>query len=135
MKRLSGALSKIFRVVFSWKVLLAVPVILIIVSCSGESDEFARKKLDTILKDDLSAILEGVSDSALIDNPRYELVFYKTYDEGNYSKKAIADFYFMKKIPVKIVRKYRYHVKSRMWDRYYNEYSFINDSAKTEKGE
>ncbi|NLE01050.1 MAG: hypothetical protein GX640_14380 [Fibrobacter sp.] len=107
---------------------------LVLVSCSGESDEFARKKLDSILKDDLTAILEDVPDSALLEKPYYELVDYKTYDKGNYSKKAVADFYFMKNIPVKIVRKYRYHVNTRMWDRYYNEYSFYSDSTDTKKG-
>lgn len=102
-------------------------------SCSGESDEMARKKLDVILKDDLKAILEGIPDSVLIENPRYEIVFYKQYDKGDYTKKAVADFYFLKKIQKKVVRKYRYHVGKRMWDRYFNEYSSYSDSSGSAK--
>ncbi len=98
------------------------------ISCSGESDELARKKLDAILQSDLKAIQEGIPDSALLESPRYEVVFYKQYDSGDYTKKAIADFYFLKNIKKKVVRKYRYHVGKRMWDRYFNEYCTYSDT-------
>ena len=62
-------------------------LILVQISCSGESDELARKKLEVILKDDLKAITDGIPDSALMENPRYEIVFYKQYDGGIIPKK------------------------------------------------
>ncbi|HEX3018788.1 MAG TPA: hypothetical protein VHP36_00730 [Chitinispirillaceae bacterium] len=102
-------------------------------SCSGESDELARKKLETILKDDLKTIAEGIPDSALMANPRYEIVFYKQYKAWDYSKKAVADFYFLKNINKKVIRKYRYHTGKRMWDRYFNEYSSYSDSISGSK--
>lgn len=109
--------------------LLIATAFLLLISCSGESDEKAREKLEVILKGDLDAIIEGINPQNLIDKPYYDLVLYKTYDEGNYSKRAVADFYFLKDVNVKIVRKYRYHRVHRMWDRYFNEYSFLSDTT------
>ncbi len=108
-------------------------LILAQISCSGESDEFARKKLEVILKDDLQAITDGIPDSALMESPRYEIVFYKQYDAWDYSKKAVVDFYFLKNIEKKIVRKYRYQTGKRMWDRYFNEYSSYSHSDSSSK--
>jgi hypothetical protein len=100
-----------------------------LLSCSGnESSEIIRKKLDVILSDDLNAIIEDVSSEGLIEHPCFDLVFYEEYKEGNYSQKAVANFYFLKSINAKIVRKYRYYQKNRMWERYYNEYSFTSDT-------
>lgn len=108
-------------------------LVLIQISCSGESDELARKKLEVILKDDLKAITDGIPDSALMENPRYEIVFYKQYNAWDYSKKAIVDFYFLKNVEKKIVRKYRYQTGKRMWDRYFNEYSSYSLSDSSSK--
>ncbi|NLP02210.1 MAG: hypothetical protein GX089_06930 [Fibrobacter sp.] len=108
---------------------LFIAVIPLTTGCSGESDELARKKLEVILKDDLEAILEGVADTALLPEPYYDLVSYKLYDEGKYSKKAEVDFYFLKSVNVKIVRKYRYLRSKRMWERYFNDYSLLPDKA------
>ena len=108
-------------------------VALVFISCSGESDEKAREKLEVILNDDLKAIIEGVDSKSLIDEPYYEMVRYQKYDEGNYSKRAVVDFYFLKDVNVKIIRKYRYHRVHRMWDRYFNEYSFLSDTSDTNR--
>lgn len=113
------------------KILVILCIAFIQISCSGESDELSRKKLEIILESDLKAILEGIPDSALTENPKYELVFYKQYDSGDYTKKAVADFYFLKNVKKKIVRKYRYHVGKRMWDRYFNEYSSYSDTLES----
>ena len=110
---------------------LLITVALVFISCSGESDEKAREKLEVILNDDIKAIIEGVDSQNLIDEPYYDMVLYQNYDEGNYSKRAVADFYFLKDVDVKIIRKYRYHRVHRMWDRYYNEYSFLPDTSDT----
>ncbi|NLW33473.1 MAG: hypothetical protein GXY77_18655 [Fibrobacter sp.] len=110
---------------------LLVTVALVFISCSGESDEKAREKLKVILNDDLKAIIEGIDSKNLIDEPYYDLVRYQNYDEGNYSKRAVVDFYFLKDVNVKIIRKYRYHRVHRMWDRYFNEYSFLSDTSDT----
>lgn len=108
-------------------------LVLMQISCGGESDELARKKLEVILKDDLEAITDGIPDSALMDNPRFEIVFYKQYDAWDYSKKAVVDFYFLKNIEKKVVRKYRYQTGKRMWDRYFNEYSSYSHSDSSSK--
>ncbi len=118
----------------NWIKISALSLLILVVplsgiSCSGESDEAAKKKLEVILEDDLKVILEGIPDTALIEKPYYNLFSYKQYEKGNYSKKAEADFFFMKSVHVKIVRKYRYHRSKRMWERYYNEYGFISENA------
>lgn len=117
------------RSVISQVYLLIAIGLLMVISCSGESDKKAREKLNVILKDDLESIIEGIDPQNLIENVHYDLVSYKTYDEGKYSKLAVADFYFLKNVNVKIVRKYRYHMVHRMWDRYFNEYSFLSDTT------
>jgi hypothetical protein len=103
---------------------LCAVIALLVASCD-ESDAVIKGKLDVILADDLVAILDSVSPSALIDKPYYELVSYKEYDEGAYSRMAVADFYFLKPLAgvvKKIRRKYRYHRRMGMWDRYHNKY-------------
>lgn len=102
---------------------------LFFIGCSGEDEAAVQKKLAVICKDDLHAIVDSLPAESLIGKPYYSLVFYKMYDEADYSRKAIADFYFFKKVHVKIVRKYRYHRSRRMWDRYSNEYVFLPDTT------
>jgi hypothetical protein len=114
------------RVRFS--IILPVFLLPLFVFCQKESEGLIKQKLTVILKDDLKAICEGISKENLLEKPNYNLVFYKSYDKGLYTRKAVVDFYFLKKVNVKIVRKYRYYGSKRMWDRYYNEYSFLSDS-------
>jgi hypothetical protein len=97
---------------------------ILLISCD-ESDAVIRGKLDVILADDLVAIVDSVAAAALIDKPYYDLVSYKEYDEGAYSRMAVADFFFLKPfagLEKKIRRKYRYHRRFGMWDRYHNMY-------------
>ncbi len=111
---------------------LFLSFLLLFCMCAEEKDEVIRKKLDVILQDDLNAILDGVSTDALLDKPHYTMVEYKSYDEGDYSKLAIVDFYFLKKINMKITRKYRYYKPKGLWDRYFNKYMVISaDSNET----
>ncbi len=100
-------------------------------SCA-ESDDVIRGKLDVILIDDLAAIVDSVAAVALIDKPYFELVSYKEYDEGAYSRMAVADFFFLKPlagVEKKIRRKYRYHRRLGMWDRYHNKYYTVVPDA------
>jgi hypothetical protein len=95
----------------------------------GESDALIKKKLEIILTDDLRAITADMPKSSLADSVYYKLLSYKSYSEGMYSKMAVADFYFMKKVKVKITRKYRYYIGYRLWDRYSNAYQFYGDTT------
>ena len=95
--------------------------------CAGEKEETVRKKLDVICKDDLAAIIDSIATGDLLEKPYYKLSFYKRYTEGKYSRKAVAEFYFLINVKVKVVRKYRYHGSVKMWDRYSNEYVFLHD--------
>jgi hypothetical protein len=97
--------------------------------CGGESEESVRRKLEVICADDLAAIIDSIAAEDLIEKPYYEVVFYQHYNEGSYSRKAVVDYYFLEKVRVKVVRKYRYHATIRMWDRYSNEYVFFHDTT------
>jgi hypothetical protein len=97
--------------------------------CGGDSEEITKNKLDAICKDDLVASIDSIAVENLIEKPYYKLVEYKNYSEGKYSKKAVVEYYFLKRVPVKLVRKYRYIQSVRMWDRYSNEYIFIHDTT------
>ena len=109
----------------------AAVILFLFIGCSGDSEERIRKKLDVICKDDLAAITDSIAAKDLLEKPYYKLVFYKKYDEGKYSRKAIAEFFFLKHVAVKVVRKYRYHASIQMWDRYSNEYVFLHDTSST----
>ena len=98
-------------------------------SCSSEKEEIAKQKLELILPDDMKAIVGGISADALREKPYYQITSYKTYKKGLYSAKAEVDFYFLKKIDVKIIRKFRYHRSKKMWERYFNEYKYFSDTA------
>jgi len=109
-----------------------LPLLLLCV-CLDEKEEVIRQKLDVILKDDLEAIIEDVDADALLDEPYFELLEYRVYDDGYYSRMAVADFYFMKSVAFKISRKYRYVRKMGVWDRYHNKYNAI--APKTDETE
>jgi len=112
------------------------PLILLLLFCSclDEKEEVIRQKLDIVLKDDLEAILEDVELDALLDKPYFELLEYRVYDDGYYSRMAFADFYFLKADAFKITRKYRYVRKMGVWDRYHNKYySIAPKTDETEK--
>ena len=98
-------------------------------SCGGENEEMVRKKLEVICADDLAAIIDSIAVENLLERPYYKVIFYKQYSEGKYSRKAVVDFYFLKKVGVKVVRKYRYHASRGMWERYVNEYVFMHDTT------
>jgi hypothetical protein len=116
-------------------ILKYAPISLLVIFCVScdESDAVIRGKLDVVLADDLAAIVDSVAAAALIEKPYFELVSYKEYDEGAYSRMAVADFFFLKPIAgagKKIMRKYRYHRRLGMWDRYHNKYyTYMPDSA------
>ncbi len=95
----------------------------------GESDDLVKKKLEVILADDLRTISADLPKSSLADSVYFTITSYKNYSEGMYSRMAVADFYFMKKVKVKITRKYRYYTGARLWDRYYNAYLFYGDTS------
>jgi hypothetical protein len=108
--------------------LKSIIVIIFIGGCTFESDRVIKEKLLVILEDDLNAIVEDVPEENLLDSIYYEIVLYKEYKKESfkYSKKAVVDFYFLKMVKAKVVRKYRYVRQSRKWDRYYNEYKFFD---------
>ncbi|MCL2690214.1 MAG: hypothetical protein FWE57_10275 [Chitinispirillia bacterium] len=113
---------------------LLLPVVLLFCMCLQEKDSVIRQKLNVILKDDLEAILEDVAKEALLETPYFELLEYREYKEGAYSRLAVVDFYFLNSINMKITRKFRYHKKLGLWDRYYNKYyMFSPETEETNK--
>lgn len=106
----------------------AVVLSIALLGC-GDNDAVARRKLDAILTSDLAVIVSDIPKAGLADSIYYSLVSYQTYKTGDYTKKAVVDFYFMRGIKVKITRKYRFVKEAGMWERYYNVYNFIEDSA------
>jgi hypothetical protein len=95
----------------------------------GEKDALIREKLEMICKSDLQAVTEDLPKTSLADSIYYTIVSYKSYSEGKYSEMAVVDFYFLNKVKAKIVRKYRYLKEARLWDRYFNVYTLIDDTT------
>lgn len=111
---------------YSW---CLIAVCGVLVCGCGESDVLIRKKLEVICASDLKAITADLPKTSIIDTPSYSIVSYKSFNEGMYSKMAIVDFYFLKKVKAKTTRKYRYYASAQLWDRYYNAYFFFSDTV------
>ena len=126
MMSFSGIKGRRLKFLTVFSVLAAIAPV-----CTEESEVMVRKKLDVICKDDLAAITDSIAGENLLERPYYDVVFFQRYTEGKYSFKAIADYYFLKNVHVKVVRKYRYLASVGMWDRYSNEYVFLHDTATT----
>ncbi|MBD3346689.1 MAG: hypothetical protein GF401_16660 [Chitinivibrionales bacterium] len=108
-------------------------LLLFLINCIVETEGGIKEKLETIVKDDLATITHEIPDSSLLDSTYYSIVEYKKYTESKYSRKAVVDFYFLKGVPKKIRRKYRYHREWGKWDRYYNRWATIADQSSSEK--
>jgi hypothetical protein len=119
------------RNVFKAAVLICsvLSILVLNFSCSFESNELVRQKLNLILPDDMKGIVEGIPSNALLEKPHYEISSYKKFKKGMYSVKAEVNFYFLNKVDVKIVRKFRYHRSKKMWERYFNEYRYTSDTT------
>jgi hypothetical protein len=98
------------------------------VTCGNENELDIRSKLDIICRDDLATVADDIAAEDRIDPVYFTMVLFKRYSEGKYTYMAVVDFFFLKKVPAKMVRKYRYHSKARKWERYFNQYQFVNDS-------
>lgn len=92
-----------------------------------------EKKLRVIADDDLMHVVGELPDTSLADTTYYSVVSLKTGIEGRYSAKAEIDYFFLKGVDVKMTRKYRYHRRLGMWDRYSNEWRFVHDSTTTDQ--
>jgi len=96
--------------------------IILFVSCIPKIPESTvRAYLEPILQEDLVLITEGIDTTALLENPYFEITEFNKFDEGEYQYLAVVNFYFLKDIRQKIVRKYRFHHR-RKWELFYNEY-------------
>ena len=102
-------------------------IICLLSNCTSNSNESIRNTFEQIIvKDDLKSILEDTSIKDLMDSPYYSIVSYEEDKKGQYTKKAIVDYYFFKNVKVKIRRKYRYYKAYEKWERYTNEYKFYD---------
>jgi hypothetical protein len=107
--------------------LAALIALVFAAGCSRESEAYVRNKLIVILKDDLATVTNELPASSVADSTYFDVKVYKAYKEGKYTRMAVVDFYFLKGVNVKMVRKYRYHSQYRKWERYFNEYEFIHE--------
>lgn len=110
-----------FKVIF-----YGILCVFVCAGCFKESEKNIKQKLMIILEDDLKTIISDISKENLVDSVHYNIVEYKKYTEYKYTTMAIVDFYFLKRVSAKIVRKYRYHSLEKKWERYFNEYKFYD---------
>jgi len=95
--------------------------------CSSDSENAVRRKLEAVCADDLRTVVEEIPAESVSDSVYYVIRIFKKYREGKYRYMAVADYFFLKNVRVKMVRKYRYHSSFRKWERYFNQYQFVHD--------
>ena len=99
-------------------------VFVFIYSCdSGKSIRYEFEYV--IVKDDLESIINDTPKEQVIDSPYYVITLYEDKKQGKYSIRAMVDYYFYKKVFIKIQRKYRYDTYYKKWERYTNEYKYF----------
>ena len=92
-------------------------------SCT--SSKTIRHEFEFVLvKDDLKSIVNDTPKEHVIDTPYYDITLYEDKKQGKYSIIAVVDYYFYKKVFIKIQRKYRYDSYYKKWERYTNEYMY-----------
>lgn len=98
-----------------------IAFIILFAGCAaGLSEKRAKEMLEVILKDDMAAIIDGVDTSAIMKEHYYEYREFNSYEEGKYQYLAVVDFYFLRDIKRKIVRKYRFNKMYLQWERFEN---------------
>jgi hypothetical protein len=97
----------------------------VLAGCLPGAEERFREKLVRLLDGDLETICGEIQvrdASALLDRPYYRIVEYKaTPNSGSYSHLCEADFYYLKTIKMKQMRKYRYNPNTGEWERYWKQ--------------
>ena len=100
-----------------------IAFLVVISSCSMESQNTIRKKLKTIARADLEYIISETDSSEVMDSAYYKIVLFKYFPKDmNFSYKAVVDYYYFKNVKMKQVRKYRYRRLQKKWDRYLKKY-------------
>jgi len=98
-------------------------IILSLSGCVGSlSDETVRRMLDDLLKSDLSVILDGLQEDGVLDEPFFEIVEWRSFDEGIFRHWVEVHFYFLSDVRVKVIRRYRYNRRHLRWERFHNVY-------------
>lgn len=105
----------------------ALCLLIPITGCVRESEDSIRARLEIICEDDLATVISELDPASIGDSTFYRIVEFGMYREGKYSYKAEVDYFFLARVRVKMVRKYRYHSGTSKWERYFNEYRFIHD--------
>ncbi len=91
--------------------------------CFSESQDIVHKKLEIILQDDLNYIKSEIDSTEVMDSTFYKIILFKHFpNDLNFSYKAVVEFYYLKNIKMKQVRKYRYRILQKKWDRYVKQY-------------
>jgi hypothetical protein len=105
--------------------ILLITVVMFIGCTPRVSEEKASAQLKVLLDDDLETIIADLKKSDLIEKPYYTINSFSGFDEGKYRYLAEVDYFFLKGVNEKIVRKYRYYLMYQKWERYINEYQKI----------
>ena len=103
---------------------LLIAFIILLVACTPKvPEDVARMRLKPLLQSCLDTITAGIDTSAILETPRFEIREFRSFDEGQYQYLAVVDFYFLRDIPKKIVRRYRFN-RNRLigWELFGNEW-------------
>jgi len=103
--------------------LLIAFIILLLSSCGmGLNENAVKNMLNNLLLSDMEVIVDGIDADALLDEPHFEIVRFDSFDEGVFRHLAEVNFYFLKDMNVRIVRRYRYNRRHLRWERFHNVY-------------
>lgn len=97
---------------------------MLLVTGCAQNPDLVHKKLLAIAHDDLAGLIDEMPSESVADSTYYQISEFKTFDEGTYRAKAAVEFYLLKSVHTKVVRKYRYHHSQGQWERYYNKYQY-----------
>jgi hypothetical protein len=95
-------------------------------SCAQKQETAVRINLEMILADDLKGMSEEIPVSEKADSSYYIVREFKYFPKDvTFSYLAEVDFYYLRNIKYKQIRKYRYYRSLQKWDRYFKKYENI----------
>jgi hypothetical protein len=95
--------------------------------CSHESDEAIQGKLQTVLKNDLDTLVSSLPKASVADTVYFEIRENKKFGKGPFTRLVVADFYFLRNVKVKVMRKYRYQAWEQRWEMFDSQSVFIHE--------
>jgi len=109
--------------------LVLLSLVLVAIRCGAPKiTDLSGQKFTQIVEEDLRSIraeIQAKDSSQLLSRPYYRVIEYLRTTEGReYTIKAVVEFYYLDKIKMRQMRKYRFVPAKERWERYESQIQY-----------